>query len=235
MRLSIVVLISTRLARYLLTLSFDAFWSLRFHVITKIWGAGCSEIRSFAINVIFIFKFELLIRLVSFRLDLFKFSLKFKSDCNFILNFTSAAISSEEICPSDVKEWILLNLFLEEGVINVRNYVLALYFFKTLGNLLAKSVPFLFLAHFFVNFSHIFMGPLFLSFFCHSQNFAITFSYMFNKASSITNQSTFNCVDQWACLLIEAITATSLCNSYKKITDDLLHLRILTIQISVWW
>ena len=70
-------------------------------------------------------------------------------------------------------------------------------------------------AAFFVYQSHIFMSSLFLSFFCHTEYFSITLSYMLNETSTISNQGSLNSVNKRASLVVETVAPASLQQLHK--------------------
>ena len=143
----------------------------------------------------FVFKFEFLKSLISLGFNSFQFSLYFSLNFDFIINVSYTTSLFKKVISSNIEAAITLDFFLEKCIIELGNNMLALYFFKLFCNFFTKCKTFLFFTHLLVNQSHVFMSSFLLCLFCHSKNFSIIFSNMFNEASTIPNQFTFNCVD----------------------------------------
>ena len=87
------------------------------------------------------------------------------------------------------------------------NDVFRFDFFQSFINFLTEGQPFLLLTHFIVNQVHVFMCAFLLGLLGHPQNFAKSFADMFHETGAITDESTFNRVNEAASFLVESITA----------------------------
>jgi hypothetical protein len=195
---------------YFLTFTLLRLRSLRLNIFSKVWLSRNSMINSLTFNMLIVLWSELFKCLISLSLFGFFCSLTLQLSLLFIDNIKETSIFSKKICSSNVKSCASFNFLFKKWIINQGNSLFWLNFLKTFSYLLTKRKPILLLAHFFIYVCHIFLSALLLVFFSHSEYFSIALSDMFDKVCSITNESTFNCVNKRTSSLVKSVATTNL-------------------------
>jgi len=119
-------------------------------------------------------------------------------------NVLEAAFSlSLEVSLSQVENYALIYHFFIESVVHVDDILLLLDFFNSFLNLLRESEAIFLLPHLILDHLHVLVSSTLLILFSHSQYFAVPFTDVLYKVSSVSNESPFDGVHNGAGLLVE--------------------------------
>jgi hypothetical protein len=191
----------TTLSR-LATTGLVILFKVRNTVKTIVWG--------FSLNMVLIFCLELIEYSITLGFGLSGLLLDSMLLSLLIFDIFATANIGVHVRSTHIESLTAFAFLSEEIITNMANGIFSFDFLKLFFDSFTQGKTFLLLADNFVYHVHIFGCAFLLGFLGHAQNFLVAFADMLNECGSISDQSTFDCVDERASPLVKAVRAADL-------------------------
>jgi hypothetical protein len=179
-------------------------------ILFKVRNTVETIVLGFSLNMVLIFCLELIEYGIPFGFGLGSLLLDSVLLSLLIFDIFATAEIGVHVRSTHIESLSTFAFLGKEIITNMTNDILSLNFFKLLFDSFTQGKSFLFLADDFIYHVHVFGCAFLLGFLGHAQNFLVAFADMLNECSSISDQSTFNSVNEGASPLVKAVRTADL-------------------------